>query len=169
MKKIVFLFVVMSIAVTSKGQEPVLAGFNLELKSLYGIEQHGMTPMTLNMQLSYEFANRWNLIGSIERNHTQFDVDGAKWYANALSTGGGLSYAWHDGAYDRFDLRLMVLKTLGSPDWKHTTFDIGTNWYGKNSKIGVAPTLGIGFRYQKSNTTGIRNWMGVYATIGIRF
>ena len=169
MKKIVLYLCAMFVAVTMNAQEPVLAKFNFEMKSLYGLEQHGMTPMNLNLQLSYEFANRWSVLAAAERNHTQFDVDGVKWYTNGVSLGGGLAYAWHDGEHDRFDLRLQVLNTIGSPDWKHTTFDIGTNWYGKRSKSGMSPLIGIGFRYQKSHTAGIRDWMGIYGTIGVRF
>lgn len=174
MKKIVFVLTALFIAIAvcaqeSKDDTPILKNCSFELKSLYGIKQHGLQPLSLDMQMGYEFANRWTLLACAEASHTLLEVDGMKSYAKDISLGGGLAYAWYDGAKDRFDLRLQVLKTIGSADWKHTTFDIGTTWYGKPNKKGIAPLMGIGFRYEKSHIPGIPNWFGIYATVGIRF
>jgi hypothetical protein len=174
MKKIVFVLAAMFVATTVSAQEdkdstPVFENCSLELKSLYGIKQHGMQPLNLDLQMGYEFANRWTLLACAEASHTLMERDGVKSYVKDISLGGGLAYAWYDGAKDRFDLRLQVLRTIGSADWKHTTFDIGTTWYGKPNKSVIAPLIGIGFRYEKSKTSGIPNWYGMYATVGVRF
>ena len=174
MKKIVFILTAMFITIAASAQEsqdntPLFKDFSFEIKSLYGIKQHGLQPLSLDLQAGYEFANRWTLLACAEASHTLMELDGAKTYAKDISLGGGLAYAFYDGTKDRFDLRLQVLKTIGSADRKHTTFDIGTTWYGKPNKMGIAPLIGFGFRYEKSHITGIPDWWGIYATVGIRF
>ncbi|MBP5424278.1 MAG: hypothetical protein J6Y78_17740 [Paludibacteraceae bacterium] len=174
MKKIFFVLTAMFVAITVNAQEsqdntPLFKDFSFEIKSLYGIKQHGLQPLSLDLQGGYEFANRWTLLACAEASHTLMDNNGVKSYAKDISLGGGFAYVWYDGAKDRLDLRMQVLKTIGSPEWNHTTFDIGTTWYGKPNKNGIAPLMGIGFRYEKSHIPGIRDWFGIYATVGIRF
>lgn len=174
MKKIAFILTAMFITIAVRAQEsqdntPLFKDFSFEIKSLYGIKQHGLQPLSLDLQGGYEFANRWTLLACAEASHTLMEVDGAKTYAKDISLGGGLAYTFYDGAKDRFDVRLQMLKTVSSADWKHTTYDIGTTWYSKPNKTGMAPLVGIGFRYEKSHVVGIPNWFGIYATVGIRF
>jgi len=174
MKKVLFSMVLLVFSVTMNAQEnevkrTVFSNFHFELKALYGTKQHGMSPLSANMQLSYEFANRWSLQATAEACHTLFKADDKKWWTKDISLGGGLAYAWYEGKGERFDVRLQVLNTVGSPDRKYTTFDIGTTWYGHSSKQALAPVLGIGFRHQKSHTDGVSNWSGIYGTIGVRF
>ena len=174
MKRLLFVLTTLFIAITVNAQEsqddtPLFKDFSFEIKSLYGIKQHGMQPLSMDLQAGYEFANRWALVACAEASHTLMENNGVKSYAKDISLGGGLAYAFYNGAKDRFDVRLQMLKTVSSADWKHTTYDIGTNWYGKPNKTGMAPLVGIGFRYEKSHVVGIRDWWGIYATVGIRF
>lgn len=143
---------------------------NFEIKSLYGWKQHNMTPMSLDAQLSYQFSNRWSILASAEASRLLFDGgSGNNWYINSTLLGGGLAYTLFLDSEQRFDLRLQTLITVGHTDWKHTTFDVGTMWYGKSQERGIAPLIGLGVRYEKSHSSGIRDWIGLYGTIGIRF
>ena len=174
MKKTIFMMTMMVIAMAASAQETKSNGnaldkLSFEVKSLYGVKQHGMTPMNLDMQLGFEFAPRWQLVAAAEACRTLMEGDGNRSFAKDVALGGGLAYVWEEGKNSRFDLRLQVLNTIGSPDWSHTTYDIGTNWYGKSSQRRIKPLIGLGFRFQKSHTAGIRDWSGFYATLGFKF
>lgn len=166
--------VLLAIAITmnAQGNETKNAFFDrlhFELKTSYGTKQHGMTPINASLQLSYEFVKCLSLLATAEGDYSLFKQDDSQWWTKDFSLGGGLAYAFYDGNNERYDLRLQVLNTVGSNDRKFTTFDVGTTWYGKSSSHGVVPVLGFGIRHQKSHTTGIRDWTGFYATVGIRF
>ena len=174
MKKVMILVLLVfaAISVLAQGSEQkssILDDMNFEIKTLYGLKQHDMRPMDLSMQLSCSFTDRLSLLLSAERNHTLFDVNDGKWYADGTSFGGGVAYVWLKDGYYRYDMRLQVVNTIGSPKWKRTAYDLGVTLYEKREKRSLSPVLGLGFRYQKSHTAGIRNWCGLYATVGIRF
>lgn len=97
MKNIFFVLAAMFVAVSVSAQEskddtPVFKNCSFELKSLYGIKQHGLQPLSLDMQMGYEFANRWTLLACAEASYTLMEKDGVKSYAKDLSLGGGLAY-----------------------------------------------------------------------------
>lgn len=171
MKKIVLTLVAMALCNTINAQESevknsVLDNFHLESKMQSGFRHHGMTPLNANLQLSYEFVKCWSLMATMEGERMLYED--SRSYIRNNSLGGGLAYAWVDGDSQRFDLRFQVLSTIGHGDWKQTTFDIGSTWYGKPKKRALAPVVGYGFRYQKSHTAEVRNWTGFYVSIGLR-
>ncbi|MBP5714573.1 MAG: hypothetical protein J6X07_07745 [Prevotella sp.] len=82
MKSLISMVLLVS-SVTMNAQEnevkrTVFSNFHFELKALYGTKQHGMSPLSANMQLSYEFANRWSLQATAEACHTLFKADEKK-------------------------------------------------------------------------------------------
>lgn len=171
MKRMVFTLVAMAVFATMNAQEgevkhSVIDDFHLEFKMQSGFRQHGMTPLNADLQLSYEFVKRWSLLVTAEGGRMLYDD--SRTYIRNTSLGGGLTYVWVDEGCQRFDLRLQVLNTIGNPDWRQTTFDIGATWYRKPEKRALVPVIGFGFRYQKSHTAEVQNWTGVYASIGLR-
>jgi len=154
---------------TGAQEKSLFSKFNLEVKALYGIKQHGMTPLNLNAQLSYGIIDRLSLLVSAEKQWSLFNIDGSKWYANSTLLGGGMAYVWWKEEGQCFDVRLQVLSTIGTTDFKSTVFDIATIWYGTPSKRRLVPLVGFGLRHDKSHTTNVRDWTGVYAMLGIRF
>ena len=153
----------------SEQKSSLLDDMNLEIKTLYGLKQHNMNPLNLNIQLSYSYTERLSLLLSVERNYMLFSGNDSKWYKDGTSLGGGLAYVWMKDKHQNFDVRLQVLNTIGSSQWKHAAYDIGLSWYEKRGKRSPSPFMGIGFRYQKSHTAGTRDWCGFYATVGVRF
>ena len=174
MKKLMMMLLLVSSAIGIQAQESekkssLLDGLSFEIKTVYGLKQHNMNPLNLNMQLSYSYTDRLSLLISAERNYMLFNENDNKWYMNATSLGGGMAYVWMKDKHHNFDIRLQVLNTIGNSQWKHTAYDIGLNWYEKQEKRTCSPFMGIGFRYQKSHTSDMRDWCGFYATVGVRF
>ena len=174
MKRIMTMMLLVSSVTGIQAQEreresSLLDAINFEVKTVYGLRQHNMNPLNLNMQLSYSYTSRLSLLISAERNYMLFDENGNEFYMKANSLGGGMAYVWMKDKGQCFDVRLQVLNTIGHSQWKHTAFDMNLNWYEKREKRACSPFIGIGFRYQKSHTADMRDWCGLYATVGVRF
>ena len=79
---------------TGAQEKSLFSKFNLEVKALFGIKQHGMTPLNLNAQLSYGIIDRLSLLVSAEKQWSLFNIDGSKWYANSTLLGIGCDSDW---------------------------------------------------------------------------
>lgn len=163
---LIFLFFGMNVFAQ---QRSTLDKFNFEFKTIFGLKQHDIMPINLDMQLSFEFAKNWSVLATIEGNRLLMKKEGNKNYADAISLGGGLGYVLYNGTSDRFNLRFQVLTSINSSDLNHTIYDIGTMWFGRPSKHRISPLMGLGFRHQKSRLVDISDWNSFYATIGICF
>ena len=157
------------LAQKSEKNNAVFSSINFEMKTIYGLKQHNMQPMNLDMQLSFSYSDRLSLQVIAERNLTLFDMDGGKQCIDGNLLGGGLAYVWMKDSHYRYDVRLQILNSLGSPKLKQTVYDFGVNLYSKREERSISPVMGLGFRYQKSHTAGIRDWCGFYASVGVRF
>lgn len=136
-----------------------------------GTPNKGYTPLTMNLNLGYNFTPRFYGFVKAEGVLGLYDKDGVKTYTKSPSLGGGLGVRLTNPktSSDNFDVRASVTNSIGNADWKHTAYNVDVIWYSNTSKKKLRPYLGIGFKHINSHTAGIPDYNGVYATVGICF
>jgi hypothetical protein len=90
-----------------------------------------------------------------------------KTYTRTPNLGGGLGYRFAPTDDLVFELRSLVAASVDNKDWKQTVYD--TKVLFGLSRCIFRPTFGLGYRHIESHTTGIDNYNGLYASIGISF
>lgn len=136
-----------------------------------GMKQHGIDPLFLNFSLGYNFTPQ--LYGFVKSEY-QLGLqkeDGVKTYRDGNGLGIGIGYQLDKTAAHgvTYDLKASFLNSIGHTDWKNTTYDIGITMHGNTIKKKVLPYIGVGFKYVNSHTHEVRNYCGLYASIGIRY
>ncbi len=142
-----------------------------------GLPQHDVTPVFGGVNVGYEFAPRLYAFARAEVNTGLYEKDGERAWNSAGNLGAGLGFrllgakgcCGSRGVKDCLDLRAMAGSSIGHADWKQTFYDAGLEYYFRGREFGCTPTIGLGYRYVDSRTTGLRNYSSVYMTIGFRF
>lgn len=155
----------------SNEKENVFGELHFEGISRFGIKQHGLTPITLGVDIQLCLTKRLSILATAERGYTLLEANGIRSNFTDFSAGGGVAYMFlnDNSLKNRLELRLQVVNTIGHTNRKHTSYDAGVYWYQESSRHSIAPLAGIGFRYEQSYTSGIRNWSAPYITLGVRF
>lgn len=135
-----------------------------------GMKQHNIDPLFLNFSIGYNFTPRLYSSVKLENQLGLYKEDETKTYRNGMSLGVSVGYqldkpAAHGVAYD---LQASFLNSVGHGNWKNTTYDIGITMHGNTTKKKVLPYIGVGFKYINSHTHEIRNYYGLYASIGMK-
>lgn len=180
MKKSLFLIMGAAIlAMPMKAQEesgvskdPVFDHLMFELEATSGLKNKGMSPTTFNFNLGYQITPRFYAFAKAEGSINLYKNDDVKTYFKSQALGGGLGFKLYNPKTNFLgtDLRLSVTNTIGSPDWKYTSYSADLIIYSNNKKQrAFTPYLGLGFKHINSHTSGISNWNGIIGTIGFRF
>ena len=136
----------------------LLLGFNVGT----GTPSKHVTPVNVAAQVGYRFIPDMYAFVTVEGGSSLYHKDNVKTWGSTNGLGGGLGYTFYrDGALN-LSAEASAMGTVGSPDFKQTTFDVRcVMQYHMGS-------LSLGYRHSSSNTTGLPDYNGMYATIGWR-
>ena len=93
-------------------------------------------------------------------------------YNRATNLGGGLGYVFLPEKNDQlgdFELRAFVTTSVGSSDFKNTSYNVGVHWFGHTEKHRLVPTVGVGYTLRDFSAKGMKNINGAYLSLGLRF
>ncbi len=139
-------------------------GFEAETK------QHDIFPIGINVNIGYKFTSRLYAYGRYQGIVGLYDDSNFNTYTKTQNIGGGIGYIFHKEKHnaktDLWSIRAQMTGSIGNPDWRNTTYDIGIFWQSKYGCSRLSPILGLGFRHTNSHTQGIKNHNGIYASIG---
>lgn len=93
-------------------------------------------------------------------------------YNRATNLGGGLGYVFLPEKNDKlgdFELRAFVTTSVGSSDFKNTSYNVGVHWFGHTEKHRLVPTVGVGYTLRDFSAKGMKNINGAYFSLGLRF
>ena len=68
-----------------------------------------------------------------------------------------------------FELRAFVTTSVGSSDFKNTSYNVGVHWFGHTEKHRLVPTVGVGYTLRDFSAKGMKNINGAYFSLGLRF
>lgn len=91
-----------------------------------GTESKGITPIDFSFKVHVEFVSISYLFVSAEDNVALYRHADIKSYYNGVSLGGGLGVKLLNGleSIHALDVRAKALSSVGSPDWKRTSYDL---------------------------------------------
>lgn len=142
-----------------------------------GLQNKNTTPLMMGVDFGYEVLPRLRVLFKMDYAMALRSVEGVRTYDNALLLGGGLSYRLFGGkgytqpaqAKDALELQFTAGGSVGKMDWKQNYYDFGLLYTTRHRLSICTPILGLGYRYVNSHAAGMKNYGGVYATIGMRF
>ena len=134
-----------------------------------GIKNNDKIPLDLSFKLRVDIISLAYMFITAEDNISLFKNKEARTYSNGASLGGGIGVKIlnHSKGNHALDVRIKSLQSLGSPDWKRTTYDAGLAWYLKSEKF--SPIVEFGYRFLDSRTKGIDNYGNAYLSVGLRY
>lgn len=149
------------------------ASYNFSL----GLQNKNTTPLMMGVDFGYEVLPRLRVIFKMDYAMALRSVKGVRTYDDALLLGGGLSYRLFGGkgytqpaqAKDALELQFTAGGSVGKMDWKQNYYDFGLLYTTRHRLSICTPFMGLGYRYVNSHAAGMKNYGGVYATIGMRF
>ena len=149
------------------------ASYNFSL----GLQNKNTTPLMMGVDFGYEVLPRLRVIFKMDYAMALRSVKGVRTYDDALLLGGGLSYRLFGGkgytqpaqAKDALELQFTAGGSVGKMDWKQNYYDFGLLYTTRHRLSICTPFMWLGYRYVNSHAAGMKNYGGVYATIGMRF
>lgn len=158
-------------------EQPLARRFSFAVNGGIGAPYRNTTPLFAGIDIGFECIPRLVVFGRAEALAGLHEVDDARTYAVSKTLGAGLGVRllgkWQDtyatAMKHALDLRASVGWTYGKNDWNYALYDANLTWYCRGVLQGCSPTVGVGFRYMDSRTSGIRSYRNAYLTIGFRF
>ena len=99
--------------------------------------------------------------------------DGAtKDYNRTVNLGGGVGFEiFPRDINDRniFEARATVTTSLGSNNFKNTSYRIGINWYTHGLTKRLSPIIGVGYDIKTFANSNTHTYHGMYLSFGVRF
>lgn len=158
-------------------QQPLARRFSFAVSGAVGASHRNVTPLFAGIDIGFEFVPRVFVFARAEALAGLHEADDVRTYAVSKTLGAGLGVRllgkWQDtyatAMKHALDLRASVGWTYGKNDWNYALYDANLTWYCRGVLQGCSPTVGVGFRYMDSRTSGIRSYRNAYLTIGFRF
>ena len=129
-------------------------------------------PLDVNVDLNYTFAKRFSLHATTTTSYFMPKNGATHDYNRATNLGGGLGYVFlpeKDDQLGDFELRAFVTTSVGSSDFKNTSYNVGVHWFGHTEKHRLVPTVGVGYTLRDFSAKGMKNINGAYFSLGLRF
>ena len=170
MKNLRFIFFLfLSLSVSTMSAQSFKDRTLFECMAGTGIQNNDKIPLDLSFKLRVDIIPLAYMFITVEDNISLFKNKEARTYSNGASLGGGIGVKLlnHSKGDHALDVRIKSLQSLGSPDWKRTTYDAGLAWYLKSEKF--SPIVELGYRFLDSRTKGIDNYGNAYLSIGLRY
>lgn len=95
-----------------------------------------------------------------------------KGYNRTVNLGGGVGFElFPRDINDRniFEARATVTTSLGSNNFKNTSYKIGINWYTHGSTKRLSPIIGVGYNIKTFANSNTHTYHGMYLSFGVRF
>lgn len=89
-----------------------------------------------------------------------------------VNLGGGIGFElFPRDINDRniFEARATVTTSLGSNNFKNTSYKIGINWYTHGSTKRLSPIIGVGYNIKTFANSNTHTYHGMYLSFGVRF
>jgi|LAHS01.1.fsa_nt_gb hypothetical protein len=135
--------------------------------------QHDVALLTSHFAIGIEPVNRFTVYFDLPGTLALRKTEGVKTYLKSASIGGGLGYRLWDGInfYEgdnphAIEVRGRVNTTYGSPDWKHTNYELWLSLT-EDSSSKFSPIFSVGYKYVNSRTPGMQNMSIVFASLGV--
>ena len=129
-------------------------------------------PLDASFDLNYTFGNKFSLHAIASTSYFLPKKGSTSDYNRATNVGGGIGYIFLPQKNDNlgdFELRAYVTTSVGSSDFKNTSYNIGIHWCGHSERHSLVPTVGIGYSFKDFSQKNMPNTNGAYFTLGLRF
>jgi len=159
-----------AIAQSSKGQ--ITKPLHIEASLGAGTACKNIMPIDVNIDLNYTFAKKFSLHVTTQTSYFLPEDGITTNYNRATNLGGGLGYVFLPQKNDNwgdFELRAFMTTSVGSSDFKNTSYNIGVHWYGHTEKHRLVPTVGVGYNFKNFSNKDAANYHGAYFSLGLRF
>lgn len=170
MKKFIFATTLLLVLTTVKTHaQSFMDRIHFEASAGIGAKNNGITPVDFSFKIHADVIPLAYVFVAVEDNLSLYKENGVKYYAKGVSLGGGLGVKLLNSTKTNhaLDVRVKALGSLGSPDWKRTTYDAALAWYLKDCKF--SPMVELGYRFLDSRTKGFDNYGNAYISIGLRY
>lgn len=177
MRKIYYLFIICLTAMNTisvygqdNSKETLSKWWTVDACYILGTSHNQLTPQAVAVDGIVNIAKNFQVFGRFEREYTRYKMsDDTKLWMDGYNLGGGLSILTKADAEGRGALRLAVLNSIGSADWKHTVYQASLAFYGMKEGNTDAPFVEIGYRYNKSHSAGISDCSSMFVAFGYCF
>ena len=147
---------------SSTGSSKFVDRLVLELGVTAGTSYKDLRPLELNVNAGYRFIPRMFAFIHAGTEYGLYNGDNkVKTYTHSQLLGGGLGYTFYKEKYLNIDVRCMVSSSIGNADWKQTVYDAGVTFNIRGFVVG------LGYRHINSRSSMIKDYNGMYGTIGI--
>ena len=129
-------------------------------------------PFDATFDLNYTFGNKFSLHAIASTSYFIPKEGSTSDYNHATNLGGGIGYIFLPQKNDNLgdvEIRATVTASVGSSDFKNTSYKIGIHWYGHSERHSLVPTVGIGYSFKDFSKKNMPNTNGAYFTLGLRF
>lgn len=159
---------------TEKLSDKIAANIIDEIDFGVGLKQHGVTPLFAGINLGYHIIPRLHVYARYEGMIGLSNVGDNRAYDKTWNLGGGIGYTFYYMKYKgetttKWSVRAQVTNSIGSVDWKNTSYSIGVYSQCKSTKFARSPLFGIGFKHINSHTEGIRDYNSLFVCMGLGF
>lgn len=179
MKKAVLLISLCLLSKLAHSQELLRDSFTVTQDRVFLEASHsqaafgsGMEPQAFQARLGVKLVPRLYLLG-----HAGFSLgreqrmDFSTRKVGGFDYGVGLDYRLLQNfkkewvLFRTLDVHALWATTNSKSDWEYRRYELG---FTLGMRGRYTPTIGIGYQYYDSRTTGLPNYRGLFATIGIR-
>lgn len=153
-------------------KDQIAKPLHIEVSLGAGTPYNNIMPIDVNVDLNYTFAKMFSL-HAIAQTTYFLPKDGiASNYNRATNLGGGFGYVFLPQKNDQlgdFELCTFVTSSVGSSDFKNTSYNVGIHWYGHSEKHRLIPIVGAGYNFKNISSMDLSNYNGAYFFLGLRF
>lgn len=159
-------------AIAQSTNDQITMPLHIEVSLGAGTPNNIIMPIDVNVDLNYTFAKKFSL-HAIAQTTYFLPKDGiASNYNRATNLGGGFGYVFLPQKNDQlgdFELCTFVTSSVGSPDFKNTSYNVGIHWYGHSEKHRLIPIVGADYNFKNISSKDLSNYNGAYFFLGLRF
>jgi hypothetical protein len=166
MRKLLLIIVCFYSVLVSAQENSLTNKLYLNVTTDVTTESKGLTSYGADFQLGYKFIPSLYAFATFNGSLSLYDKDGVKDHIKTTNLGGGLGYRLspNDNTSCCFDIKTSASVSVGNVDWKNTTYEAGV--FCRFTSKGLAPQLGLGYRYQDSHTAVVSSRGCIFASLG---
>lgn len=159
-------------AIAQSTKDKITMPLHIEASLDAGTPYNNIMPIDVNIDLNCTFAMKYSF--HVITQSTYFlPKDGmAANYNRATNLGGGFGYVFLPQKNDQlgdFEICAFVTTSVGSSDFKNTSYNAGIHWYGHSEKHRIVPMVRIDYNFKNFSNKNLSNYNGAYFSLGLRF
>lgn len=157
------------IAQTPLGKSPI----PLYLETSLGVSTpyKGTLPFEQTLDVNYAIK-RFSIHALCSSNFILLKDGETKDYNRTVNLGGGVGFElFPRDINDRniYEVRATVTTSLGSNNFKNTSYKIGIYWYTHGLTKRLSPIIGVGYNIKTFANLNTHTYNGMYLSFGVRF